>query len=322
MQTLQVRAKSALLHTAANLDEEQRDPWWTNLCFLNSFRELGNSLSLLQSDIPDYLRGIRRRERLDTVRYLRNVMELTGRRRNDEIPRAIDELSTAYDSGQAVDVCLASNIIEVGVDIDRLSLMTVVGQPKTTAQYIQVTGRVGRKWLERPGLVVMLYGAAKPRDRSHFERFRSYHERLYAQVEPTSVTPFAKPVTRRALHAAVIAHIRLTQPDSLKPFPYPEHLVRKTTALLQERVDAVDPEEHEAVRAELERAKEEWRAWQPTDWEANPYGGDPLNGLMRYAGKPAPDSAPNRYWEVPTSMRDVDTECRITITQDYHQEGQ
>ncbi|RKS05903.1 helicase-like protein [Nocardiopsis sp. Huas11] len=322
MQTLQVRAKSALLHTAANLDEEQRDPWWTNVCFLNSFRELGNSLSLLQSDIPDYLRGIRRRERLDTVRYLRNVMELTGRRRNDEIPRAIDELSTAYESGQAVDVCLASNIIEVGVDIDRLSLMTVVGQPKTTAQYIQVTGRVGRRWFERPGLVVMLYGAAKPRDRSHFERFRSYHERLYAQVEPTSVTPFAKPVTRRALHAAVIAHIRLTQPDSLKPFPYPEHLVRKTTALLQERVEVVDPEEYEAVQAELERAEEEWRAWQPTDWEANPYSGDPLNGLMRYAGKPAPDSVPSRYWEVPTSMRDVDTECRVTITQDYHQEGQ
>src|SRR5208282_820043 len=114
------------------------------------------------------------------VRQLRKMLELTGRLPGDEVPKAISALEIPTDSqqGHAVYVCLASNIIEVGIDIDRLSLMTVVGQPKTTSQYIQVTGRVGRRWWERPGLVVTIYVASKPRDRSHFEKFRSYHERL------------------------------------------------------------------------------------------------------------------------------------------------
>jgi superfamily II RNA helicase len=72
--------------------------------------------------------------------------------------------------------------------------MTIVEQPKTTAQCIQVSGRVGRRPQDSPGLVITIYGAARPRDRSHYERFRTYHQSLYAQVEPTSVTPFAAPV--------------------------------------------------------------------------------------------------------------------------------
>ena len=99
--------------------------------------------------------------------------------------------------------------------------MTIVGQPKTTAQYIQVSGRVGRKPDVSPGLVITVYGAAKPRDRSHYERFRTYHQRLYAQVEPTSVTPFAVPVLRRAMHAAAVAHIRQDGPGS-RAYPFPE----------------------------------------------------------------------------------------------------
>jgi ATP-dependent helicase YprA (DUF1998 family) len=124
------------------------------------------------------------------IRRYPNVLELTGRISSDRVPGAISQLEVGCGmlGRSAVDVCLASSIIEVGIDIDRLSLMAVIGQPKMTSQYIQVTGRVGRNWRERPGLVVTIYSASKPRDRSHFEKFRSYHERLYAQVEPTSVS--------------------------------------------------------------------------------------------------------------------------------------
>jgi len=111
------------------------------------------------------------------------------------VPLALQRLerpATTRAHPKATDVCLASNIIEVGVDVDRLSLICVNGQPKTTAQYIQVTGRVGRKWWERPGLVLAVYVPNKPRDRSHFERFRTYHERLYAQVEPATYDMVSK----------------------------------------------------------------------------------------------------------------------------------
>ena len=94
----------------------------------------------------------------------------------------MDRLSTPYEDSandRTLDACLASNIIEVGVDIDRLSLMGVVGQPKTTASYIQVTGRVGRRWMDRAGLILMIYNPSKSRDRSHFEQFHGYHRRLY-----------------------------------------------------------------------------------------------------------------------------------------------
>ena len=176
MQTTQARSLSSLLQTPNSMPLEDRDPWWTLVVFFNSLRELGTTLSLLQSDIPDYLRvlGNRTGKQFKELRKLRDIQELTGRIRSSEVPMAISNLEascTGVESRKAVDVCLASNIIEVGIDIDRLSIMVVVGQPKTTSQYIQVTGRVGRRWRERPGLVITLYGASKPRDRSHFEQF-------------------------------------------------------------------------------------------------------------------------------------------------------
>ncbi|GAA4616588.1 hypothetical protein GCM10023195_73800 [Actinoallomurus liliacearum] len=318
MQSVQVRVAAAMLQAPAILAEEQRDPWWTSLWFFNSLRELGNSLSLLQADIPDYLVGLRRRDGLERNRFPRSIMELTSRRRNDEIPRAIDELSVVYGAGNVVDICLASNIIEVGVDIDRLSLMAIVGQPKTTAQYIQVSGRVGRRWDERPGLVISLYGAAKPRDRSHYERFRTYHERLYSQVEPTSVTPFALPVMKRALHAALISYVRLVGGDGLLPWPFPEQLTSEAAKILLDRAYKVDFNERKAAERTVNERLDEWEQWEPSEWRADARAGDPRNGLMRFAGEPAPGQQTGTSWEVPASMRNVDAECKAAITRSYN----
>jgi hypothetical protein len=308
-----------LIQAAGLLPAEEQDPWWTLLVFFNSLRELGTSLSLLQSDIPDYLRVIRKRLGLKQgeSRYPWNVLELTGRLRNDEVPRAIEELEkTVSQEGPApVDVCLASNIVEVGVDIDRLSLMAVVGQPKTTSQYIQATGRIGRRWWERPGLVTTIYGASKPRDRSHFEKFRSYHERLYAQVEPTSVTPFAPPVLDRALHAVLVAYVRQLADQDAKPLPVPEDLLDSAFELLRARVEAVDPEEAERFEAKFAERVEQWRRWQRTDWMADWDSED--YGLLRFAGDYADRVAEQISWAVPTSLRNVDAECKAAITTAY-----
>ena len=148
-QTVQVRVFEALLQAASSLPIEEQDPWWTMLLFYNSLRELGGALTLFDSDIPDYrtVLGDRMNIPLDQRRRAYVVEELTGRIRSDEVPSMMAKLSVprTTESSHTVDVCLATNIIEVGIDIDRLSLMGVVGQPKTTSQYIQVTGRVGRR---------------------------------------------------------------------------------------------------------------------------------------------------------------------------------
>lgn len=316
IQTAQVRTSAALLQSAKSLPESDRDPWWTSMMFFNSLRELGTSVSLLQSDIPDYLLAMKNRNGIefDEVRRLHEVMELTSRLRQDEIPLAISKLERRASDDWPVDVCLASNIIEVGIDIQRLSLLTVVGQPKSTSQYIQITGRVGRQ-AERPGLIVTIYGATKPRDRSHFERFQSYHQRLYAEVEPVSVTPFATPVLQRALHAVAIAYSRQYAAVGQEPWPYPQEFFDDVRQILEKRVSSVDSEEADALKRELARIEGEWLAWEPATWldrDNSP--------LMRRAGEWVPAPVARTSWAVPMSMRDVDAECRSEITDRYAQQ--
>ncbi|MEU2612154.1 helicase-related protein [Micromonospora sp. NPDC007271] len=318
LQTVQVRTFAALLQAGMDLPEEKRDPYWTLMVFFNSLRELGTSLSLLQSDIPDYLKVIRNRRGAswEDVRWLSRELELTGRLQNDEVPSVMEALEIRHGGGrEAVDVCLASNIIEVGIDIDRLSLMTVVGQPKSTSQYIQVTGRVGRRWEERPGLVATIYSPSKPRDRSHYEKFRTYHERLYAQVEPTSVTPFAPPVLARALHAVLVAWVRQRSTPAACPYPMPAEALGEVADILRRRVLTVDPDEAETLERFLEQRIAEWQRWSPADWQRVGSTSEP--GLLYPAGDYAYPEDRRRSWPTPMSLRNVDAECRGVITGIY-----
>lgn len=314
IQTAQVRTGAALLQAPLELPEESRDPWWTSLMFFNSLRELGTSVSLLQSDIPDYLFTKRLREGSSEQRYVNRMKELTSRLRQDEIPSAIGDLERTSLSGHAIDACLASNIIEVGVDIQRLSLLTILGQPKSTSQYIQITGRVGRDWKHRPGLVVTIYSPSRPRDRSHYEKFQSYHQRLYSEVEPVSVTSFSLPVLKRALHAATIALVRQVKEEGFTPEEMPTDLLDHAQHLFERRVGVCDPGALADLKRNMERIRREWDAWQPQVWEANR---DEEGALMRRAGAWVEDDVRDLTWETPMSMRDVDAECRVAVTNRY-----
>ena len=327
LQTAQVRTFTSLIQASVPFSPIERDPWWTLLTFFNSFRELGTTLSLFQSDIPDYLKVLRNRTGLDYSRIRKlgsgDILELTGRIRSEEIPEAIAALerSCTGAEGKPVDVCLASNIIEVGIDIDRLSLICVVGQPKTTSQYIQVTGRVGRRWKERPGLVVTIYSASKPRDRSHFEKFRSYHERLYAQVEPTSVTPFSPPVLDRALHAVIAAYARQAGNRAIaeSPYPYPADLLNQIRNLLLPRIRSIDPEEVSNFERVFDARINEWQRWQRRRWDGTRWDEDPP--LLREAGSYVSSEWARISWPTQRSLRNVDAECQVEITTLYLNEG-
>ncbi|CAB4933415.1 unannotated protein [freshwater metagenome] len=318
MLTAEVRAFSSLLQGARDLPEDERDPWWTLLSYFNSLRELGVGVSLMQADIPEYLEAIRSRRSMEfeDKRRMLHVMELTSRLESDQVPEAFRKLEVSANGNDPVDVCLASNIIEVGIDIGRLSLMTVAGQPKSTSSYIQITGRVGRQWEKRPGLVVTVYSPTKPRDRSHFEKFRSYHQRLYGQVEPVSVTPFATPVLRRALHAAIVAYVRQRGSKGLGPRPTPEALIDNAVSILRARVDGIDATAVNAFNEILAERMRQWRNWGRADWDSMRVA----NGetpILRMAGSYVPDDLKNVTWSTPSSMRDVDASCRAVVSTLY-----
>ena len=327
LQTAQVRTFTSLIQAPVPLSPEERDPWWTLLIFFNSFRELGTTLSLFQSDIPDYLKVLRNRTGMDFSRMRRlgsgDILELTGRIKSEEIPDAIAvlERSCTGTIGRPVDICLASSIIEVGIDIDRLSLISVVGQPKTTSQYIQVTGRVGRRWQERPGLVVTIYSASKPRDRSHFEKFRSYHERLYAQVEPTSVTPFSPPALDRALHSVIAAYVRQAGNRAIaeSPYPCPVDLINQLRNLLLPRIQSIDQEEVANFERVFDARIREWQRWQRRRWDGSRWDEDPP--LLREAGSYVSSEWKRISWPTQRSLRNVDAECQVEITTLYLNEG-
>lgn len=322
--TTQVRAFSSALFRPHSFESDSRDPWWSLLVFYNSLRELGGAKTLFDSDIRSRLKFIFNRENFapQARRNLRIVEELTSRLSQAEIVGMLDRLSTVYTDtdNKALDVCLASNIIEVGVDIDRLSLMGVVGQPKTTAQYIQVTGRVGRRWWNRPGLILTIYNPSKSRDRSHFEQFHSYHRRLYERVEPTSATPFALSAIQRALPGALIAWSRQHIDAPVQNYAAYEASLNAGYALLRQRCIAVQtPEDQARSLQELERVRQEVQAkWgqNPQEWEKFPPSVDG-EYLMLWPGQFATIVQKQRGVVVPSSMRQVDGSAELNITQGY-----
>src|SRR5205809_6560705 len=143
-------------------------------------------------------------------------MELTSRVTTDKVAEARRRLECEFHEPQRVDCAIATNMISVGLGIPRLGLMVVLGQPKTHAEYIQATSRVGRDDA-RPGLVVTLFNIHKPRDRSHYERFRHYHESFYRSVEVGSVTPFSARALDRGLPGALVAFSRHAERDLTPP---------------------------------------------------------------------------------------------------------
>ncbi len=322
--TTQVRSFSTALFAPWSFTPENRDPWWTLLAFYNSIRELSGAKTLFDSDIRSRLKFMFNREGFtDRRRNLRIVEELTSRLSQAEIVGMMDRLSAPYNGtndGDAIDACLASNIIEVGVDIDRLSLMGVVGQPKTTATYIQVTGRIGRRWWERPGLVLMIYNPSKSRDRSHFEQFHSYHRRLYERVEPTTATPFALSAIQRGLPGALIAWSRQYKDASVQNYSAYLSSLEAGYQLLCDRCQTVQtPEDQSRSLAELERILNEleWK-WQqnPQEWEEFPPAMDG-EYLMLWPGQFATLLQKRRGVVVPSSMRQVDRSAELNITQGY-----
>lgn len=260
--------KTALLRVYASLlqkiyshsaGKDLRDPYWTLVGYFNSMRELGGAVRLVEDDVRERIRVVSRRDN-EKQRYIENIEELNSRLGSDEIPKRLKSMDAEIGNPDVLDVLLATNMISVGVDVDRLGLMVVTGQPKMTSEYIQATSRIGRKF---PGLVVTIYNWTRPRDRSHYERFVGYHSAIYSNVEPTSVTPFASRARDRGLHGVFISLVRHML-DGMKPeeaavaFSPLHPDVQMIKELILDRVNAIDPSEVDDTRRELDLICDRW----------------------------------------------------------------
>jgi hypothetical protein len=207
-------------------EKNPADAYMTVLGYFSSLKELGGSRRLLEEEIHHNARryGMRRAvgEESGLFEGRRRVkdlpVELTSRVPTDKVAEAKRRLGTSYsDTENRIDSAIATNMISVGLDITRLGLMVVQRQPKTHAEYIQATSRVGRDEKIGPGLVVVLLGANHPRDRSHYEKFRHYHATFYRDVEVSSVTPFSARALDRAFVGAMMSYARHARPELTPP---------------------------------------------------------------------------------------------------------
>ncbi|NJO07978.1 MAG: hypothetical protein HC876_22040 [Chloroflexaceae bacterium] len=295
------------------------DAYTTLVGYFNSLRELGGALRLLEDDIVQRIEYLAK-QRNQPPRTLHNEdCELTSRIPSRDIPKILGLLEQPVGTPGALDVLLATNMISVGVDVPRLGLMVVNGQPKTSAEYIQATSRVGRK-VSAPGMAVTVYNWSRPRDISHYERFRPYHEAIYRHVEATSVTPFAPRARDKALHAIVIAlarllHAQWAENKAASRFDRSHPITQRILDYLRSRVKAIDPSALPEVEQQLQTLLDWWQQmitqngtdlrYQPNPFKPN----EPIPVLMHAAEERGRGGSKNRS----TSLREVEGESQLFV---------
>lgn len=321
--TTEIRLMGKLLQSISNIncEDEIKDAYWTLVGYFNSIRELGKCTTLVNDDIKDFMRRLSNRSG-DQLRSVYQADELTSRVSSNNILKTLDKLEVTFKKENrerkvySSDVVLATNMISVGVDVGRLNLMVIVGQPKLTAEYIQASSRVGRK---DPGLVFALYDSAKTRDRSHYENFKSYHESFYYYVEPTSLTPFSEAAVDRAIHALIVTLMRhsfgLNTEENAGDFCIQAEYVNLIKDILLQRVRNIDPDSTEMVKAKIDIFFEFWgkKIEGLEDGKELRYSHTGQNGqfsrLLKDFGKNENEVA----YETLRAMRNVDTETRVHL---------
>ena len=316
------------------------DPFMTLVGYFNSLRELGGMKRLAEDDVQT--RSFRVQMSLVdrpglAQRRVGSIAELTSRVSNTEIPKYLDQLEVPFeavfdpaegkwvtprgpDGPWPIDVVLATNMLSVGVDVNRLGVMVVNGQPKGTAEYIQATSRVGRAF---PGLVAAVLTWARPRDLSHYETFEHYHSTFYQHVEAQSVTPFSPRAMDRGLTGTMLSLMR-NRYEPFGPNPGAGVMTSPSRPEMTATVDAVaertwevteDSAKRGLAQAELKKRADEWAKEAGVGGRTlvyRKYGAGPL----AYPLLESPGIRAWSTWTVPTSMREVEPAVRLIMEDD------
>jgi hypothetical protein len=348
LKSVEIRVASALLEHAQFLFDRYgsaADPYMTLVDYFTSTRELAGMRRLVEDDVADRLSS----RQVRTRRKRPRVDELTGRMPSSRIAESLAELehpfNPSFDSTAAldalrqnpeeyraraagraypIDVLLATSMLQVGVDVQRLGLMAVTGQPKNTAEYIQATSRVGRS-AARPGLVVTIYQWSRPRDLAHYESFGYDHATFGLRVEGLTTTPFSDRALDRGLTAVLATSLRHSGVSSLPNVA--AHSVPLSGPFVSALIDAIgaraglvthDADRAAAVRAELQHRLDLWfsrRQAVQTGRLGYAEAAD-VHGLLR-----KPDEGSWDLWSVPMSMREVEAEILLQLDRDDRSVG-
>ena len=322
VKTTIVRLYSAILQKVFELSEEDEfkdyvDPYYTLIGYFNSIRELGGAVRLLDDDIVSRIRVLMKKHKYSKQRFLNRKKEITSRVPSWQIAEVLEELMKPFDPDNGnrqncYDVVIATNMIAVGMDVGRLGLMTVVGQPKQNSEYIQATSRVGR---EHPGIIFTVYNPYRPRDLSNYENFVGFHSQMYRYVEGTTATPFAARARDRDLHALVVALLRLqfenmaTNGGAKEIITLSDSEIETVKKKILERVSIVDNSAYDATEREIDEFISTWKGLaysvDLTFWVPNTKG--TKKRLLSYYGQPYGAT------EMPTlsSMRDVEQSATL-----------
>lgn len=329
----EIRSMAALLQKAYTmpLQDEIKDKLWTLTVYFNSLKDLGKASTLVDDDVKDFI--IRTANRMFTSRRLIvNSDELTSRVSTTELNETLDKLEKIEYSKEnmaakryASNVLLATNMISVGLDVARLNVMLMIGQPKLTSEYIQASSRIGRSY---PGVAFIQYDATKSRDRSHYERFRAYHDSFYRFVEPTGATPFSKPARERGLHAVIATLLRQRESliedkdaDAFNAKTFAETIQQIKTYVVS-RVEEINARANTQLNDNIEDIKAEMQEffefWQEIIEKSHAENGPPVCFGRKYMVK-GPSEGERRLFkmynapgkdearETLTSMRNVDS---------------
>ena len=299
------------------------DPWMTTIGYFNAIRELAGMKRLADDELK------RRLERSGSytglaARYIwpNTIEEMTSRRTSAELRPLLDRLKTTFDPSRAsgqespIDLMLATNMISVGVDVPRLGLMLAVGQPKSSAEYIQATSRVGRS-AAGPGLIVTIYNWSRARDLSHYEAFEHFHATYYRQVEPLSVTPFSARALDRGLTAVLVGLLRHMRSDWNPPGG--AQLVDRHDPLIDELIDEVARRAamvdghagtEQLIRAELDARLDSLAKEQNLK---KPHLTYEKSGKTNVALLRKPESGPWTTWTCPNSLRNTEPMANLLI---------
>ena len=332
--------KMHMMRSLPTMNDDRVDPYWTLVGYYNSIRELGGANRLVEDDVVqniDFLADAVYQNSGD-VRDLgtpeNGIDELTGRKTQKEINEIRDKLEKSLPDQNVISVLLATNMISVGIDIDRLALMAVNGQPKTATEYIQATGRIGRRETS-PGGVFVLFNPYKPRDLSHYENFNGFHSMMQKHVEPSTLTPFSIPSYHRALHAVLIGMIRLSNPRLAEKTSAGNFEIsdgHAATKFILDRFKSVelvddDTDSYKEFKTKLITLQEQWEKFirdtegntslHESVWYNNPYDkwhdDEPKNPsvLMIEFAKRGEQKSDTFPLSTPESLRDVEQQIEM-----------